>query len=74
MLLTLRPDPRGAAHHYRIFDDDRYVGRVYRAEGQWFWSLAFDVTAPSNPPNGHEPSRDAAMLKFKIECEKWKSG
>jgi hypothetical protein len=67
--LTLRRDPGGSEdhHHHQVFDGDRYVGRIYRHNREyWFWSLAFAVTAPANPPYGwHEPTREAAMEKFK---------
>jgi hypothetical protein len=65
--LTLRRDP-GAAEldQYRVFDGDRYVGRIYQADkARWFWGLAYDLTAPADPPHGwHEPSREAATEKL----------
>ena len=73
--LTLRRDP-GAAEldQYRVFDGDRYVGRIYQAEPNcWFWSLAFAVTAPADPPHGwHEPTREAAMEKLKAAYVAWR--
>ena len=73
-MLILRRDPSGAAHHYQVFDGERDVGHVYRADvHRWIWGLAHDVTASAHPPyHGQEPSRDAAMLKFKVEYEKWR--
>jgi hypothetical protein len=64
--LTLRPDPE-TENQYRAFNGRRYVGRIYQAEkDQWFWAVAFNVTAPANPPYGwHELSRDAAIAKLK---------
>jgi hypothetical protein len=63
--LTLKRD-RGGEEHYMVFDDARYVGRLYQADAdRWFWGLGYDVTAPRDPPHGHEPTRDAAMEKFK---------
>ena len=65
--LTRRRDPR-AEHHYRAFDGDRYVGRIYQVDtDRWFWGLAYDMTAPAMPPYGwHEPTRQAAMEKLKV--------
>jgi hypothetical protein len=65
--LMLRHDPGAVGQEYRIYDGDRYVGRIYQPEANyWFWSLAFAVTAPADPPHGwHEPTREAAMEKLK---------
>jgi hypothetical protein len=65
--LTLRRDPdAGQENLFQIFDTARHVGRIYQAgRERWFRGLACDVTAPGNPPHGHEPSRDAALAKFK---------
>ena len=64
--LTLRRDLE-TENQYRAFNSERYVGRIYQAEkDQWFWAVAFNVTAPANPPYGwHELSRDAAIAKLK---------
>jgi hypothetical protein len=64
----LRRDPGAVGQqHYRVFDGDRYVGRIHRADrARWFWGLAWEVTEPANPPYGaQEPTREAAMEKFK---------
>jgi hypothetical protein len=65
--LTLRRDRGGVGQeHYRVLDGDRRVGRIYKAGNhRWFWGLGYEVTEPANPPYGHEPTREAAMSKFK---------
>jgi hypothetical protein len=65
--LTLRREPDSTEDHFRVFDGDRYVGRIYCAdEARWFWGLAYDLTAPADPPYGwQEPTREAAMEKLK---------
>jgi hypothetical protein len=65
--LTLHRDANVVGEHYRVFDGDRYVGRIYRGDkARWFWALACDLTAPADPPYGwQEPTRKAAMAKLK---------
>jgi hypothetical protein len=51
--LTLRRDPTAAGEYYRVFDGDWYVGRIYCLDAvRWFWGLAYDLTAPADPPYG----------------------
>jgi hypothetical protein len=67
VLTTLVLRQAGSENHFRVFDGGRYVGRIYQYNADfWFWSLALEVTEPATPPHGwHEPSREAAMARFK---------
>jgi hypothetical protein len=67
IILTLQREPDSTENHFRVFEGDRYVGRIYQANTDcWFWSLARDVTAPDLPPYGwNEPTREAAMERLK---------
>jgi hypothetical protein len=61
--LTLHRDPTAVGEHCRMFDGDRYVGRIYCADThRWFWGLAYDLTAPYG---WQEPTRKASMGKSK---------
>ena len=58
---------------YDVFDGDRDVGRIYRAnahEELWFWGVSFDITRRKS--YGYALSLDEAKAAFRAEYPAWK--
>jgi len=65
---------------YDVLADGKVVGRIYEdasastpPDMRWFWSVTAIVPAIPNRANGHAPTLDGAMAKFRAAWEKAKA-
>jgi hypothetical protein len=69
-----RPSGQWQDEDYDVFDDDRDVGRIYRANAHqelWFWGVSFQVIRRKS--YGYAATLDDAKAAFRVEYETWKS-
>ena len=72
--------PSGTWQDEDVFADGKVVGRIYEdasastpPDMRWFWSVTAIVPAIPNRANGHAPTLDGAMAKFRAAWEKAKA-
>ena len=64
---------------YDVYDGERIVGRIFRAEARhragtpWMWTLVFHERRPPGPHQGFAVSREEAMVAFKASWERGRS-
>jgi hypothetical protein len=64
--LTLRATEGLGPDQFSVFDDGRYIGRVYETtDGDWIWGLNF-LAAGDNAVSGRSGTRAIAVAELKI--------
>ena len=64
---------------YDVYDGERIVGRIFRAEAghpaetPWMWTILFHERRPPGPHQGFAVSREEAMVAFKASWERGRS-
>ena len=64
---------------YDVYDGERIVGRIFRAEAghpaetPWMWTIVFHERRPTGPHQGFAVSREEAMAAFKASWERGRS-